>query len=248
MKILEMEGMMANEWHGLVLYAPSGEPTSPSSNVPGYFTAQKEYIKLMTQTYRKNQFSIETREVYTKSDLRRELKRLRDANKNPSLAGFDMVHFIGHGSSDGIGLTYERVEMDKPSAREMFKDIKVQCLLYSCCDMGKNQTLLDQICVTSKSELTLAYRVRLEHPHAFLIDSLVYHLVWGQTPRFFENLPWKEIVERLEAIIDRGLLYGRGRGQRENRLAHSTAFDDKREKAIDTLINSYEKSANDYPA
>ena len=199
--------MPRRRWNSLVIYAPNETDPLAKSSYTDTIANQTKYIELLEQTYKKGTFYIATAPVQTRADLRFELDRVREHNKNGM--NIDMVHFLGHSTEDGNGihLTRDDVDLTKPAGLDMFKDINVECLLFSCCDLGSKDGLIHRIQDRSNASLVLAYKHLLNDHDAYMADSITYHLLWGQKVK--RTLPLKRVVENLKDTIESALLYGK---------------------------------------
>ena len=202
-------------------------PENPYSfGPPDQFQEQAEYIKILTSSYPANRIGVSTREIFSPDDLEGcldQIRRLNERSENKN--GYpvvDMIHFVGHGDSDGIVFpNAEFLDLTKKRNREMFANLGLEWLLFSCCQFGKKKRgLIDKLADEGAANVVLAYRREVLHHEAFLIDSMIYHMAYGQEVR--RRISYKESCSRLMDVVRDGLVYHQGPGGGLNPLVWST--------------------------
>lgn len=201
------------------------------------FRTQARYTRLLTdmyadyvtldengvKPYRLKRISFSTIEILSREGLEGSLFDIREANSrsrrdNDDVRAVDMIHYIGHGDSAEISFPDgDSLKLTKKEDRRMFGGLGLDVLLFSCCRFGRNKRVLSRLAEESDTGMVIAYKADVLAHEAFLIDSLVYHLVYGEDIR--RRMNFGQIGQRLETIIKAGLIYHRGTGGGDDPLA-----------------------------
>lgn len=196
----------------IALVAPG---SSFKGQIKDQFRDQGDYARLLAETYGSNRITFASKEVLNKDDFNLALDQVRIANIENRRAeqqpAVDMIHFIGH--SDGAGLYFPEgspLRISQREDREAFEGLGVECLLFSCCQIGRKKDLLRKLGDESDALMVLAYRTEVEHYEAYLIDSMIYHLLYGQSIE--EVMSYHDIGNRLTKIIEEGRIWHKGLG------------------------------------
>ena len=190
--------------------------------------AEVEYLKSLISTYKdlyrqideeKNRESrIPSLKLVTlypdsRNMFRNQLDKLREERDTKPVDG---IHFIGHGWDTGrstfIFAGQNRLNLRTKRVQEYFKSLGPGWMLFSCCDIGKNDTVMKEISTISERTV-FAYsssnietadddsRTALWGSQAFMVDSLFYHLMLNPHENFgrkYDNIPWSNINRRLQ--------------------------------------------------
>ncbi|MBI4310446.1 MAG: hypothetical protein HY681_01585 [Chloroflexi bacterium] len=187
---------------------------------PTSLRSQKEFMRILGTAYAHRGLEVSTKEVHSRADF---LFFLELARRN----AYYMVHFVGHGNktSKDTSIRFSNGESLILSGSDVsvFKDLNVPILIFSCCSVGKDQETIDQLMRRSGAKAVFAYAVTLYDYQAFIIDSMIYHLLFGDVPKAEENMFLDEIGNRVKNAIEELLLYRRGRGGGKKVLAYSIA-------------------------
>ena len=186
---------------------------------PASARSQKEFMRILGTTYAHRNITVVARDVHTKEDLKFFLGWAR---KDPA---YTLIHFVGHGSksrrSTNLHLTRDTINLKYESGRKLFRGLDDRYLLFSCCDIGKDKNMLDTLRRSSGAAGVFAYAVAVYDYQSFLIDAMLYHLLFGNIPYAEEKRTPKFIKTALDAAIHELHLYQKGRGHGRNVLGAS---------------------------
>jgi hypothetical protein len=141
------------------------------------------------------------KQIHSRADLEKFLEHARGRRR------FDVLHIVAHGRSSrtrtSIGLTDgESLDLRRGDALRLFRDLRVDALFLSCCELGREMPLMRQLLQTSKVGVVLSYTDDVTDYQAFLIEALFYHLACGFYRGMRSDLDWREVYERLKFGLD----------------------------------------------
>lgn len=142
-------------------------------------------------------------EVHSRSDLRKfcDVARMDESIK--------ALHIVAHGErtreESAIILTAdERVDLNLPKNQSLFKGLGVEAVFLSCCQLGSDRDLMRKLLKVSGVDAVFSYGRDVTDYQAFVIESLFYHLAYGDLGKYFispsgdyESLSWDEVYNRL---------------------------------------------------
>ena len=141
------------------------------------------------------------KQIHSRADLEKFLTHARGRRR------FDVVHIVAHGKAGrrgtAIGLTDgESLDMRRGDVQRMFSGLKVDALLLSCCQLGKERAIMTQVLRLSGVAAMLSYSDDVTDYQAFLIEALFYHLACGYYRGERSDLDWREVYERVKFGVD----------------------------------------------
>jgi len=141
------------------------------------------------------------KQIHSRADLEKFLEHARGRRR------FDVVHIIAHGKAGrrgtSIGLTDgESLDMRRGDVQRMFSEMKVDALLLSCCQLGRERAIMRQLLRASGVSAVLSYADDVTDYQAFLIEALFYHLACGYYRGERSDLDWREVYERVKFGVD----------------------------------------------
>jgi len=140
--------------------------------------------------------------VHTIGDMR---KFLRHEGRQP---GTRFIHYTGHGENRGaanacLRLTFERLHL--PEHLDAFEGLDGKVLLFSCCELGGNLRILEQIKEVSRVNAVIAYRTPVRDHFTNLTEVLLYD-------RMFSGVKPAEAVDQVSrALYELGIKTDRER-------------------------------------
>lgn len=170
--------------------------------------SQREFMRLLGSTYdgEASGCKVITREVHTREDFKYFLDK---AIADPDI---ELIHFVGHGSATGVEFTVDELDFDRTADLNLFRNLRNKILLFSCCDLGGKQQVLDKIQKTSGAWAVFGYASKVHDYQAFLIDAMLYHLLFGPGTVQSSDRDLGSILQRLTEAIHQLWLYRRGQG------------------------------------
>lgn len=119
------------------------------------------------------------KEVHSRADL---LKVLTEARHQPSIK---VVHLIAHGRHHAgrasLILTHnDPVDLALTKNQRLFRGLKNKVLFFSCCQLGRNATVMQRLLKLSRATAVFSYSDEVTDYQSFLIEALFYHLTHTQ--------------------------------------------------------------------
>lgn len=119
-------------------------------------------------------FEVLHEKVHTREDLRRFIQKDGRSVHNR------IIHIICHGGASRPGsaclhLTFDEVEL--MAHLDIFAGLEGKILIFSCCEVGKDQHTLQAIKAASGAAVIVAYRKSVLDPYTVLAELLLYELV-----------------------------------------------------------------------
>ncbi len=141
------------------------------------------------------------KQIHSRADLDKFLTHARGRRR------FDVVHIVAHGKASrartSIGLTDgESLDLRRGDVLRLFRDLRVDALYLSCCQLGREMPLMRQLQQTSKVGAVFSYTDDVTDYQAFLIEALFYHLACGYYRGTRSDLEWREVYERVKFGLD----------------------------------------------
>lgn len=143
----------------------------------------------------------DAREVHSRADLE---KFLGIARAEPSIRA---VHIVSHGerakAGSSIMLTRdEEVSLADRQNVRMFRDLAVDVLFMSCCQLGADTVLMERLLLVSGANAVFGYVRSVTDYQAFLVEGLFYHLAYGYLRGASTAQAFVEVYERLRVALD----------------------------------------------
>ena len=139
--------------------------------------------------------------IHSRADLEKFLGHARGRRRT------DVVHVVAHGRAGkrgtSIGLTDgESLDLRKGEVQRLFAGLRADALFLSCCQLGKEQPLMEKLLRTSTTGAVFSYADDVTDYQAFLIEALFYHLACGFYRGTRSTLEWREVYERIKFGVD----------------------------------------------
>ena len=173
--------------------------------------SQKEFMRILGTAYQVGN------KKYVREFIAKEVHSLADFKYFIDLVRKDrsanyLVHFVGHGESTEketfLQLTNgDKISMKSKKGLSIFRDLPHVEILLSCCGVGKDQKALDTLRRVSGAQAVFAYTSLVYDYQAFLIDSMLYHLLFGPVPWRYDEIPYQSIGKRVQDAIESLLLF-----------------------------------------
>jgi len=141
------------------------------------------------------------KEVHSRSDLSKFLDYAREDKR------IRAIHIVGHGEISknkcSLVLTMdERIDLTKDENQKIFKNLDGRVLFFSCCQIGSDVDIMQNLLKKSKAEAIFSYSDDVQDDQAFLIESIFYHLFLGFRPPQYEKMSLYTIYEKLKFALD----------------------------------------------
>jgi hypothetical protein len=139
--------------------------------------------------------------IHSRADLDKFLAHARGRRRT------DVVHIVAHGRAGrrgtSIGLTDgESLDLRRADVQHLFADLRADALFLSCCQLGKERTIMEQLVAVSGTGAVFSYSDDVSDYQAFLIEALFYHLACGFYRGLRSELQWREVYERVKFGAD----------------------------------------------
>lgn len=141
------------------------------------------------------------KQIHSRADLEKFLDHARGRNR------IDVVHIVAHGKGGrrgpSIGLTGgESLDLRRPEVQRLFRDLRVDALFFSCCQLGRQREVMRQLANVSGVGAVFSYADDVTDYQAFLIEAIFYHLACGYYRGKRSDLNWREVHERMKFGVD----------------------------------------------
>jgi hypothetical protein len=139
--------------------------------------------------------------IHSRADLAKFLAHARTRRR------FDVIHIVAHGragrSGTSIGLTDgESLDLRRSDIQKMFSNLRADALFLSCCELGKERRIMEQLLRVSTTGAVFSYTDNVTDYQAFLVEALFYHLACGFYRGTRSDLEWREVYERVKFGVD----------------------------------------------
>jgi hypothetical protein len=139
--------------------------------------------------------------IHSRSDLTKFLQHARARRR------FDVIHIVAHGRAGrrgtSIGLTDgESLDLRRSDIQRMFANLRADALFLSCCELGRERTIMEQLLRVSTTGAVFSYSDNVTDYQAFLVEALFYHLACGFYRGTRSDLEWREVYERVKFGAD----------------------------------------------
>jgi len=139
--------------------------------------------------------------IHSRADLAKFLAHARERRR------FDVIHIVAHGRAGrrgtSIGLTDgESLDLRRGDTQKMFSALRADALFLSCCQLGKERAIMEQLLRVSTTGAVFSYADDVTDYQAFLVEALFYHLACGFYRGTRSDLEWREVYERVKFGLD----------------------------------------------